>query len=544
MAIKGFEKKDPMEQFNQMMQLINQMNQFKDRKKQSISSNLSTILEASKYSTNQESIENVINNYSKMESDSQKFQETTTQYDLIGNILKDRSSQISQYTKSVNDAENIINGADFLDKESEFVDLHSNVLSMKDDNGNQKYESVMEWVSQEYARVEGIGMNLLSGQKMGLKRGQGIDDSNITSQIGQYQKRLNVALEALIGDNTITAEEANLIIAGDRDTFKQARNNKVAESQRGIAQYDGLLELIDKRKLGLSGSQSSETMIDWIQKSGMGDDAMKETMDMANEEGIFGMNLTELELAEKNYTFERNNLIDTYKSWSGTDYIGQFKSSSEIGADEFGKFADASNNKSINLDGTSPLNLDYKETNIDKDKDGVPDTVDIDAGIGTGKTVVTPEAEKSFRNKDLAPISVIELKKQKAKSRPQTHDFIDTQIKDAENRLKEKQEILDGKDKASIAMNKYLTKELNQDQALTEGAFGGKKSRTEVVGQRNRQKLKAFQDKFNNSNLTIEEFIAKNQKEYYEMTKLFKYGKYWKKEPIKFPSEHYINLYD
>ena len=32
MAIKGFEKKDPMQQFNQMMQMINQMNQMQDRK--------------------------------------------------------------------------------------------------------------------------------------------------------------------------------------------------------------------------------------------------------------------------------------------------------------------------------------------------------------------------------------------------------------------------------------------------------------------------------------------------------------------------------
>jgi len=32
MAIKGFEKKDPMQQFNQMMQIINQMNQMQDRK--------------------------------------------------------------------------------------------------------------------------------------------------------------------------------------------------------------------------------------------------------------------------------------------------------------------------------------------------------------------------------------------------------------------------------------------------------------------------------------------------------------------------------
>ena len=42
MAIKGFEKKDPMQQFNQMMQMITQMNQMQDREKESVSSNLSS----------------------------------------------------------------------------------------------------------------------------------------------------------------------------------------------------------------------------------------------------------------------------------------------------------------------------------------------------------------------------------------------------------------------------------------------------------------------------------------------------------------------
>ena len=92
-------------------------------------------------------------------------------------------------------------------------------------------------------------------------------------------------------------------------------------------------------------------------------------------------------------------------------------------------------------------------------------------------------------------------------------------------------------------MNKYLLKEFNQAQALTAGAFGERKGE-KVIGKKLRKKLKAFQDKFKNSGLTINNFIAKNQKEYYEMTKSLKYGKYWFKEPSTYPSDHYINLYD
>jgi hypothetical protein len=465
-----------------------------------------------------------------MAPDSSQFKETETQYNLIGNILKDRSAQINQYTQSVNDAEKIINSADFLDKESEFVDLHANVMSIKDDNGNQKYESVMEWVSQEYARIESIGMNLLEGKKLGLKRGQGIDDSNIMTQIGAYQKRLNVALEALIGDNTITPEEANLIIMGDRNTFKQTRDRKVNEAKFGIKQYDSLIEGLRK------GSDKSE-LTKLLFSAGLNDNQVSDAVNKAEGDGYFNADLDEISAIEKLYIYERNNLIDTYKSWSGTDYIGQFKIADEINAEGLKNAADGVTVK------TSLLNVD----DTDKDKDGIPDTIDVDAGTGTDKTVITPEAKKSFYDKETIDGHNLSDVKQKKFSLVPSKDYSRAgkrEIKNVENRLKEKKEILDGTDKASSAMNKYLMGELNQNQALSEAAFSGKKSRTEVVGKNNRKKLRQFQIKFKNSNLSIEEFIAQNQKEYFELTRILKYGKYWKKVNKSVLDKHYINLYD
>ena len=383
MAIKGFEKKDPTAGLNQLLQIVNQINRVQDRQKESVSTNLSSILEASKYATNENTINNVINQYESMAPDSSQFQETETQYNLIGNILKDRSAQINQYTQSVNDAEKIINSADFLDKESEFVDLHANVMSIKDDNGNQKYESVMEWVSQEYARIESIGINLLEGKKLGLKRGQGIDDSNIMTQIGAYQKRLNVALEALIGDNTITPEEANLIIMGDRNTFKQARDRKVNETKFGIKQYDSLIEGLRK------GSDKSE-LTKLLFSAGLNDNQVSDAVNKAEGDGYFNADLDEISAIEKLYILERNNLIDTYKSWSGTDYIGQFKTADEIGAEALKNFADGVPVK------TSLLNVDYKEKDTDKDKDGIPDTIDVDAGDGTGVGIKSKKQQLSL----------------------------------------------------------------------------------------------------------------------------------------------------
>ena len=545
MAIRGFDKKAPMAGLNQLMQLMNQMGHIQDRKKSEINTNLNSILEAAKYATNEDTMKNVINQYKSMAPDASVYQETNTQYNLIGGILQDRNSQINQYSKSVQDAENIINDAGFLDKESEFVDLHSNIMSIKNEDGSQKYESVMEWVSNEYARIESISNTLASGQKLGLKRGQGIDDSNITKDIDKYKNRLNVALEALIGDNTITPEEANLIIMGDRDTFKSTRNRKINEAEYGIKNYDALIEIIDKQEKGLSSGKGSDINFSQIfSQFGIEGDEAKQISEYINQEGIFGMNESELSSTKDMYIMERNRMIDSYKSWSGSDFIGAFKTADEIGADELRKAADNIS------EGMPPLNPDYKEKDIDKDKDGVPDTVDVDAGTGTDKTVITPEAEKSFYDKETIDGHNLSDVKQKKYSLVPSKNYSKAgkdEIKNVENRLREKKEILDGIDKASSAMNKYLMGELNQNQALSEGAFSGKKSRKEVIGGGNRKKLRNFYLKFKEFEKTggnINDFIDQNQKEYFELTRILKYGKYWKKVNKSVVDKHYTNLYD
>ena len=552
MAIKGFEKKDPTAGLNQLLQIVNQINRVQDRQKESVSTNLSSILEASKYATNENTINNVINQYESMAPDSSQFQETETQYNLIGNILKDKSAQINQYTQSVNDAEKIINSADFLDKESEFVDLHANVMSIKDDNGNQKYESVMEWVSQEYARIESIGINLLEGKKLGLKRGQGIDDSNIMTQIGAYQKRLNVALEALIGDNTITPEEANLIIMGDRNTFKQARDRKVNETKFGIKQYDSLIEGLRK------GSDKSE-LTKLLYSAGLNNNQVSDAVNKAEGDGYFNADLDEISAIEKLYILERNNLIDTYKSWSGTDYIGQFKTADEIGAEALGDAADNLEKREGFTEADTSLADPSMRTGItvEKSKEIEEDKKKIktrkEIRKETPSKIKGTSVHQANRISDRAKKFEIHpsLQKEVDKKEPKGFGYtfggnqwmFHARIMTESNILKEKDKILNGNDKASTPMNEFLEGKLNMNQAMTKGKYSDS-DRTEIVGRQSRKKLKAFQNKFNNSNLTIEEFISQNKEEYYEMTKILKYGDYWFKKPKQGISKHYINLYD
>jgi hypothetical protein len=164
--------------------------------------------------------------------------------------------------------------------------------------------------------------------------------------------------------------------------------------------------------------------------------------------------------------------------------------------------------------------------------------------------VITPEAKKSFYDKETIDGHNLSDVKQKKYSLVPGKNYSRAgkdEIKNVENRLREKKEILDGIDKASSSMNKYLMGELNQNQALSEGAFSGKKSRKEVIGGRKRKKLHKFYLKFKEFEKTggnINDFIDQNQKEYFELTRILKYGKYWKKVNKSVVDKHYTNLYD
>jgi len=548
--------------------LLSIINNQAEKQKQSITGNLSSLTEASQYANNEESIKNIVDNWQTMENDSSMFKDTDMQHDLIGNILKSKEAQINQYTKTINDSELMMNDVKFLDKESEFVDLHDNVMGITDENGNKKYESVMEWVSQEYAKIDAWHLTIANGRKVGLARGKGIDDDNIFSKLNQYKNSLNVAMEALIGDETITAEEAQAIIRGDIDAFRVTRNNKKNDIVYGIKNYDSLIETIDKQVNNISkgvGEDMSEFM-KILQSSTSGkeldNNQIQDIVNTANDEGFFNMDSSELTTTRDFYIKERDALIDSYKYWTGSDFIGEFKTAGQISAQELEDYASGDDFSGTDLVYDESLaeqsfrpgisieeskKQDIEKENVIKREEIRKELAPKIEGTSQLKANQSINRAKKF---NVHPSLLEEVKKREPRGfgYPDTFggdEFIfHNKIMDKSNRLKEKDKILDGSDKASPAMNEFLKGNLNMNQAMTKGKYSNS-NRTEVVGSPSRKKLKAFQNKFDNSGLTIEEFIAQNKEEYYEMTKILKYGDYWWKNPKKIGnSKHYINLYD
>ena len=184
--------------------MLAEYHDFKKERIKDTSASLNQILELLPYATNQDSVTNIKKGLSNLERRADTNDATKLTHDIVTGALLTREGQINQYTQSLENSELIINDAGFLDKESEFVDLHSTVMSITNkDDGSKKYESVMEWAAEEYAKVNSYYEQIDSGYKKGLRRGKGVDDKNILTKIGEYKNRLDVTMEALIGDNII-----------------------------------------------------------------------------------------------------------------------------------------------------------------------------------------------------------------------------------------------------------------------------------------------------------------------------------------------------
>ena len=154
MAIKFKTARAGQDSLNQLLQVMEGMSRIEDRKKDNVNSNLNQIFELSKYATNTETLDNVINQWQSQSDSASEYEETDVYHDLLGNVLKDRKAQINQYSNVVEQAEGIINNANFLDKEEDFVNLPKWIEEQVDEEGRKKYASTMEWVSEEYAKIE------------------------------------------------------------------------------------------------------------------------------------------------------------------------------------------------------------------------------------------------------------------------------------------------------------------------------------------------------------------------------------------------------
>ena len=523
--------------------------------------------------TNRDQINNAKNNSKFIIDNAGKYKSTKMYADTYSNYADNKLNDYNMYETALMKADNYLSQNEFLDREKEWLDINN--LSK-----NRGYDSMMDFLKDEMDVVTGYLMDTTDGEgklkNYNWNKGNKGNDKFIVSKLLKYQNQLSMAMNAAVLDGFISPEEALYAYQADKTDWDAFKKAQVGEAEDLIKNGKNKMFRIDELINKAEGSRGFANALNMMTLGEMDDMNINYTTD-ANGQLSGSTETAETFLGKLNthkniYRSDYNAGLRKYQSYMGIGYgkmMGEPPDTTDLGDYADNLFLDVDN------DGTPDLiQAPLSETKEDKDKPSVKSNVSVEEyevkeikekklsrnekrekeapkvrGIGT-EIFSTGSTERAQRF-NVHPSLQEEVNERQPYGFGYGQNPGDLQftqkIMDKSNRLQEKERILDGADKAAPAMNEFLIGNLNMNQAMTKGKYSDS-TKTEIVGQASRKKLKVFQIKFQKANkkgMSIEEFISENKEEYYEMVKILKYGDYWWKNAKKIgKSQHYMNLYD
>tara|TARA_R100000315_G_C5235466_1_gene147251 strand:+ start:180 stop:2015 length:1836 start_codon:yes stop_codon:yes gene_type:complete len=337
------------------------------REKSNVNDVFQNINNAMKIVNNVEGLTNMQNSLHNIQDSANKYGETAISYGVMDEALKSKKAQIGLFNSAVDQANDMINGTTFLEQTTDFTaltnpdsDIYSMIMGEKNADGTQRFASITDWISQEYGKTDNLQRKLKQGIEAGYNYNKkNISDGDAFNKIDSYKKRLDIAMQTLLGDEVITPEEAQLIVMGDKKSYDTVKTDKLTKIGAGIEEYDAMIKYLDKALSGTSAyikstkesvedddEVDSEFMADIFGSLAKEFPKEEDRQAAVNSLSEFGVDLnsaylkTELIDAQVKYEEARNKLIDNWKMWDGYDYQGAFSKQNTLGDDtDFGDFA-------------------------------------------------------------------------------------------------------------------------------------------------------------------------------------------------------------
>ena len=583
---------------NQLLALIGNLEGLggkKERKEEYekgvISGNLDNIIKASSYANSRESSEALQGTLNNLAPEIDRHGgELNLEYNLTNQILNNKGASVNRWTTAMEQAGDIINNSNFLDRKSDFTDLtnpdgdlHNLIMKETNKDGSKKYESIAHWVSNEYARIEQLDNIISSGRKKGYIYDKDLNiDIDIQGKMESYKKRLNIAVRTLIGDDFIHPEEAVLIIAGDADEYQTIKRGKISQIKSEIEEYDSLIKFIDRTLIKPSKKTDENTQIALLEELvSSSQETGEEEIDFQSHLEVQGVDLTsslglrgELETAQREYEIQRNKRADAYKVWDGFGYQGMFKSKSNIESEDFRLNTEERNaNEEGEFEFLDETNDEFEKRMIEEGKIS-KEALNIPMNITkqTGKNLVEnyikkiPGSEDELKNilnqmdefdSSVSASDILNLAgeqklltvagnvgigtgKQLLEGKPTKN----VSTKDFEDKAKRAGDIINewmsiDKQDAGTALGDYLQGNENLITAANKAKpkdspkwrrFAS--THSGVRWRHVRDKIHDFKAKFKKSGLKFEEFKKQNLAEFRNISRQLKYGKYYTKSHI------------
>jgi hypothetical protein len=319
-----------------LIQLISALGQSSNNANKRITSSqdsLKNLIASAQTKEQLNAAENALHNLSK---DSSRFSDTSINQQTLANEMQNKRAAYDDYETALEQAGEFISSDKYITKAEDWADLDSLRLKYTDDEGKPMYESNAEFISQEYLRMATLSKKITEGSTEGgdgymfkksyIKDGE-YDTDDIASNLLNYRNSLDKGLAAMVGDGTITQEEAEMIVnvGMDKKAYQVQKGIKMDEAKERIKsterELDYLLKLNFKKltedDLARYNIPALNDIVNEYSKSQVqGDKALQDA-------------INEAELKNKQSR-------TTYKNWSGSWYADE-----GVDAKDLEKYADA-----------------------------------------------------------------------------------------------------------------------------------------------------------------------------------------------------------
>ena len=269
---------NPMDSLTQILEMSNKM---AARKKTKISSSLNSLNNLILSSATDEQISNAELAISNMDATASRYNDTDFQHQALVNLAQNKRNHYDDYKIALDATADFINSGLYITSAEDWQDLDALYKKKVDTEGKPLYDSVADMMSQEFSKLGALQIRTQAGRDRGfyhkgaLGKDGKLDENSIMQKMEEYTTRLDTAMVTLIGDGTITDQEASMIMQGmSKQDFINFRNEKLGNIERQIVNEQSVI-------------RSLNSMIDEIdidEKVGVGSEEIMNYLNFLNQD--------------------------------------------------------------------------------------------------------------------------------------------------------------------------------------------------------------------------------------------------------------------
>lgn len=308
-------------------------------RKNNLNDQAASLEKLAKLVTDKNSLDNFVKVSKNISEEMRDFPGLVPQANVIEQFTANMSSNYDSYSTEMERGAKIIDAPNFLDTQAEFLDLGKSIKGLAlEDGKTPEYEGTLDYLVKENDKLNSIIGRIDSASKatqFRYNKNSKYTDQEIKEKLMSHQKRLGVAVQTAIGNGEITPEEAEFIMLGDVETYKESKKNKVNLLKSQYKRIDQSQKTLSTQlqRLQLKGIKDSDAPdLARLFMTELNAQGSEEVMDTGLDGLTIDQMIKDIEDKNKNLNIAKDRVMSSYNAWEGRPMFDAPKATnSEIG---------------------------------------------------------------------------------------------------------------------------------------------------------------------------------------------------------------------